>query len=95
MKRNIILLNLIITVMVFVTSCSTSKRGLLQIKDQGSFAVGGTIIKNDGTYNNLKEHRKGKLFTATMHTLLTKYQIRQKNCHWYSGMVSGNFQKHG
>jgi hypothetical protein len=76
MKRNIILLNLIITVMVFVTSCSTSKRGLLQIKDQGSFAVGGTIIKNDGTYNNLKRTPEGQTFHGD-HAYIT-YQIPDK-----------------
>lgn len=73
MKRNIILPILIIAAMIFVTSCATSKRGLLLIKDQGSFAVGGTVIKNDGTYDNIKRTPEGQTFHGD-HAYIT-YQI--------------------
>jgi pimeloyl-ACP methyl ester carboxylesterase len=64
---------LIIAVAVFVSSCVTSKKGLLLIKDQGSFAVGGTVIKNAGLYDNIKRTPEGQTFHGD-HAYIT-YQI--------------------
>lgn len=73
MKRNIVLPNLIIATVLFASSCVTSKKGLLLIKEQGSFAVGGTVIKNDGTYDNIKRTPEGQTFHGD-HAYIT-YQI--------------------
>lgn len=44
---------LIISSMLF-SSCIPSKKGLLLIKEQGSFAVGGSVITNSGTFDPIK-----------------------------------------
>jgi len=40
---------------IFMSACSTTsvngKPGLLNIQEQGSFAVGGTVITNSGTFD--------------------------------------------
>lgn len=45
----------------------------LMIQHQGSFAVGGTIIRNEGTYNNIKRSTEGQTFHGD-HAYIT-YQI--------------------
>ncbi len=62
MKKNIPSSNLFIAVMVLISSCATSKKGVLLIKEQGSFAVGGTVIKNEGVYNNITRTPEGQTF---------------------------------
>jgi hypothetical protein len=73
MKQNILSSILIMAVMAVLSSCATSNKGLLLIKDQGSFAVGGTVIKNDGVYDNIKRTPDGQTFHGD-HAYIT-YQI--------------------
>ena len=58
---------------IFLSSCVTNTKGLILITDQGSFAVGGTVIKNEGTYNNIKRTPEGQTFHGD-HAYIT-YQI--------------------
>lgn len=49
---------LLITVSILTTSCTSTKEstgnGQLIIKEQGSFATGGTVISNPGTFDPIK-----------------------------------------
>lgn len=66
-----------ITVLLFLTACTTTKQtignGPLIIQQQGSFAVGGTVIKNEGIYDNIKRTPEGQTFHGD-HAYIT-YQI--------------------
>lgn len=50
--------------------------GLLVIKEQGSFAVGGSIITNPGTFNPITRTPEGQTFHGD-HAYIT-YQIPDK-----------------
>lgn len=43
-------------------SCSTTNDNLLIIKEQGSFAIGGTVITNPGTFNPYIQTPEGQTF---------------------------------
>ena len=47
---------------VFFTACAVNTKGLLLIKEQGSFAVGGTVIKNEGKFDYIKRTPEGQTF---------------------------------
>jgi hypothetical protein len=47
---------------LLISSCVSTKQGLLQIKDQGSFAVGGTVMSNPGTFDPYKPTPDGQTF---------------------------------
>lgn len=64
---------LLIILVASLSACTTSKNGLLTIKDQGSFAVGGTVLKNEGVYDNKKRTVDGQTFHGD-HAYIT-YQI--------------------
>jgi pimeloyl-ACP methyl ester carboxylesterase len=55
-RINLVLLS--ITVSILLAACASTKesrsKGQLVIKDQGSFAVGGTVITNQGTFDPIK-----------------------------------------
>ena len=57
---------ILITACMFVSACSTAtlnrKPGLLSIQEQGSFAVGGTVIVNPGTFDPVKMSPEGQTF---------------------------------
>lgn len=61
----------------FLNSCVSNKEGVLAIKEQGSFAVGGTVIKNEGTYDPIKRTPEGQTFHGD-HAYIT-YQIPAKS----------------
>ncbi|GAA4424205.1 alpha/beta fold hydrolase [Pontibacter saemangeumensis] len=56
-RINLVLLS--ITVSILLAACASIKEsrsnGLLEIKEQGSFAVGGTVITNPGTFDPIKD----------------------------------------
>lgn len=58
-------------------ACHSNKKmigdGRLIIQQQGSFAVGGTVIKNEGTYDNIKRTPEGQTLHGD-HAYIT-YQI--------------------
>lgn len=74
MRANFILL---FGVLIGFTSCISSKNGLLVIKEQGSFAVGGTVIKNEGTFDPIKRTPEGQTFHGD-HAYIS-YQIPAKS----------------
>jgi hypothetical protein len=57
-NRSIHFVLLSITVSILITSCASTKQstnnGQLVIQQQGSFAVGGTVITNPGTFDPIK-----------------------------------------
>jgi hypothetical protein len=64
-----------ISLPLIFASC-VSNKGLLLIKEQGSFAVGGTVIKNEGTFDPVKRGPEGQTFHGD-HAYIT-YQIPAK-----------------
>ena len=58
-KRRAISFFLSIAVVVFIMACTSGKEGKgngqLVIQDQGSFAIGGTVITNPGTFDPIKD----------------------------------------
>jgi hypothetical protein len=53
-KNTYINISTFIIFSIMITSCLSSKKGILQIQDQGSFTVGGSIIKNSGTFDPIQ-----------------------------------------
>ncbi len=52
-----------ITLAVIITACSTAKQGsALVIKEQGSFAAGGTVISSPGKFDPYKPTAEGQTF---------------------------------
>jgi hypothetical protein len=47
---------------IILTSCATTKEKPLMIREQGSFAVGGTVITNPGTFDPYKPTPEGQTF---------------------------------
>lgn len=74
MKKFQLLFN-IISFSILIYSCSTPKN-LLLIQEQGSFTVGGSIIKNPGTFDPIKRGPEGQTFHGD-HAYIT-YQIPYK-----------------
>ncbi|NBB30271.1 alpha/beta fold hydrolase [Cellulophaga sp. BC115SP] len=65
----------VISIPLLITAC-VSNKGLLVIKEQGSFAVGGSVIKNEGTFDPIKRTPEGQTFHGD-HAYIT-YQIPAK-----------------
>jgi hypothetical protein len=59
------------------TSCLTNQKGLMMIKEQGSFAVGGSIIKNEGKFDPIKRTPEGQTYHGD-HAYVS-YQIPAKS----------------
>ena len=53
---------LLFIVIISISSCETPKNDLLIIIDQGSFAVGGSIIANSGKFDAIKRTPEGQTF---------------------------------
>ena len=76
-KHQRILTTFLLAACIFMSACSTTtvnnKPGLLSIQEQGSFAVGGTVITNSGTFDPVKMSPEGQ----TLHGdhLYAFYQI--------------------
>ena len=81
MKNNkVLIVSLLYSVLLtfFLQSCVSNKNSnLLLIKEQGSFAVGGTIIKNEGTFDPIKRTPEGQTFHGD-HAYIN-YQIPTKS----------------
>jgi hypothetical protein len=58
-RMNVFLLFLFV---VSLSSCSITKEKLLVIREQGSFAIGGTVITNPGTFNPYHPTPEGQTF---------------------------------
>ena len=65
-KHQRILTTFLLAVCIFMSACSTTsvngKPGLLNIQEQGSFAVGGTVITNAGVFDPVKMSPEGQTF---------------------------------
>jgi len=68
-------IRIIIVSSLLFTAC-VSNKGLLLIKEQGSFAVGGTVITNPGKFDPIKRTPEGQTFHGD-HAYIT-YQIPPK-----------------
>ncbi len=62
----------ILSTLILLVAC-VSYKGLYVIKDQGSFSVGGSVIKNQGIYDPIKRTPEGQTFHGD-HAYIT-YQI--------------------
>lgn len=47
---------------LLLTSCASNKKSALMIQEQGSFAVGGAVITNPGTFDPFKPTAEGQTF---------------------------------
>lgn len=67
----------------FMVSCSSTKaikeKKYLIVKEQGSFAVGGTIITNPGTFNPYKPTSEGQTFRGDHAYFFTKFLKRPES----------------
>ncbi len=63
-KKSFLLLNVLILIMAFFSfsSYAKTKEKLLVIREQGSFAVGGTVISNPGTFNPYNQTPEGQTY---------------------------------
>jgi len=61
-RSNWINVFLLVLFLVSMTSCSTTKEKTLVIQEQGSFAAGGTVISNPGTFNPYNPTPEGQTF---------------------------------
>lgn len=68
--------SIVIASSLLFTACVSSKNNLLLIKEQGSFAVGGSVIKNAGTFDPIKRTPEGQTFHGD-HAYIN-YQIPAK-----------------
>jgi len=55
-------MNTLVLSLAVITSCTTSIEELLIIKEQGSFAVGGSVITNPGNFDPIKRTPDGQTF---------------------------------
>lgn len=69
-------LNLIVGLAIFSSFSALAQKSPLHIQDQGNFTVGGTVIKNPGTYDPVKRGPEGQTFHGD-HAYIT-YQIPVK-----------------
>lgn len=58
--RNIVSLVMVFTVLIPVTAQKAKKQEPIMIQEQGSFAVGGTVITNPGTFDTSKPSPDGQ-----------------------------------
>lgn len=62
MKRSNIMNAFHLLVIISLTSCAATSEKAMMISNQGSFAVGGTIIANPGTFDPYKPTPEGQTF---------------------------------
>lgn len=55
-------MNTLVLLIAGISSCTTTNEDLLIIKEQGSFAVGGSVITNPGTFDPIKRTPEGQTF---------------------------------
>jgi len=55
-------MNTLVLLVAIITSCTKTNEDLLIIKEQGSFAVGGSVITNPGTFDPIKRTPEGQTF---------------------------------
>ena len=60
--KKIIITTFSIVLSFLVIHCSAHQKGLLVIKEQGSFAVGGTVMTNAGTFDPIQRTPDGQTF---------------------------------
>jgi len=56
------MLVLLISLSGFLLSCSLNQSNLLVLEEQGSFAVGGTVISNPGTFDPFNQTPEGQTY---------------------------------
>jgi pimeloyl-ACP methyl ester carboxylesterase len=65
-NQSIVIIILLITTSLFFIACNTAKQATsnasIIIKEQGSFAIGGSVIKNQGIFNANKPTAEGQTF---------------------------------
>jgi hypothetical protein len=62
MRSNLINAFLFLLFVIYLPSCSTTEEKPLIIREQGSFAVGGTVITHPGTFNPYNQTPEGQTF---------------------------------
>lgn len=67
----------ILGIILLLVGCKQRDERVLMVDEQGSFAVGGTVLVDS----------LGHTFMATMRTYFIKSRSEQGNTHWYSPMV--------
>ena len=65
----------ILGIILLLVGCKQRDERVLMVDEQGSFAVGGTVLVDS------------LLFMATMRTYFIKSRSERGNTHWYSPMV--------
>lgn len=55
------------------STCTSSNEEHLIITEQGSFAVGGSVITNPGTFDAIERTPEGQTFTGIMHMYSIRY----------------------
>ncbi len=61
-RLNFVNFFLIFSVVIGLLSCSNNQENFLRIQEQGSFAVGGSVITNQGTFDAIKRTAEGQTF---------------------------------
>jgi hypothetical protein len=59
-----------------------SKPAPLTIQEQGSFAVGGTVITNPGKFDHLRPTPDGKRCTVIMLTCFIRFRRKRVSFRW-------------
>jgi hypothetical protein len=73
----------------------TGKREPLVIQEQGSFAVGGTVIKNAGTFDPYKPSPAGQTFHGDHAYVSYQIPVNPRKLPWSSGTAQDNSRRHG
>lgn len=73
------------TFIALLSGCNCYKGNILQIEEQGSFAVGGTVLTDSLGHNT----------TATMLMYFIRNRLMHGNIRLFLHMVSASFPKHG
>ena len=73
--------NCVLLFLLFLASCTAGRKSTngqyITIKEQGSFAVGGSVIRNPGTFDAIKRTPEGQTFHGD-HAYVF-YQIPENN----------------
>jgi hypothetical protein len=67
----------------------------LTIQEQGSFAVGGTVVTNPGTFDPVKMSPEGQPFTEITLMCFTRFRRRPVNFPSCSGTATGSSRRRG
>ena len=78
-----------------VLAAENSKAKPLIIQEQGSFAVGGTVVTEPGTFAAEKKTPEGQTLHGDHAYVFYQIPVNVINCRLCSCMEPGSFQRHG